>query len=182
MGPKVKVTVRTEAPRIAVRPTSKITIGAPRKVAAPDEPTTAAPKEGLLEKLQRAEARLKEIADTNPNAKWKLARMRAQQVMHDSNDSEYWIAIAFESRAQKERFLHLLGLLRADEDKYYSGREVAKILGIDLTPDGRAYHTLPVNRRWARFAMTSDGPIQRAQDTEGVLPSKRTASPLRKQR
>ncbi|KZM68145.1 hypothetical protein AWN90_09395 [Nocardia terpenica] len=47
------------------------------------------------------------------------------------NDSEYWFAICFRSRAQKERFLREAGLLQLG-DKYIDGEKAARILGIDL--------------------------------------------------
>lgn len=46
-------------------------------------------------------------------------------------DSEYWVALCFESREQKERFLQRSGLLRWG-DKYLDGRIVARRFGVDL--------------------------------------------------
>ncbi|MDV8024955.1 hypothetical protein [Rhodococcus sp. IEGM 1330] len=47
------------------------------------------------------------------------------------NDSEFWCAFCFESRAHKERFLQLLSLSELG-DKYLDGHEAAKRLGLEL--------------------------------------------------
>lgn len=47
------------------------------------------------------------------------------------NDSEYWIAICFRSRDQKEEFLRKAGLTELG-DKYLDGEKAAGILGIEL--------------------------------------------------
>lgn len=51
-----------------------------------------------------------------------------------ATDSEFWFAVCFKSRADKEAFLssirvhkHVLG------DKYLDGYKLAKILGVDMT-------------------------------------------------
>lgn len=48
-----------------------------------------------------------------------------------ATDSEFWIAVCFETREQKEEFLRRLALLDLG-DKYLDGLEVAKRLGIPL--------------------------------------------------
>ncbi|HET9819637.1 MAG TPA: hypothetical protein VFP92_10790 [Rhodanobacteraceae bacterium] len=58
-------------------------------------------------------------------AKDEGARFRA------ATDSEYWAAICFQTREQKEAFLAALGIL-AHGDKYLDGRAVAEALGIVL--------------------------------------------------
>ncbi|MBF6333335.1 hypothetical protein [Nocardia transvalensis] len=47
------------------------------------------------------------------------------------NDSEYWIAICFRSREQKEEFLRKAELTELG-DKYLDGEKAAEILGIEL--------------------------------------------------
>ncbi|WP_054812189.1 hypothetical protein [Nocardia arizonensis] len=47
------------------------------------------------------------------------------------NDSEFWVAICFRSREQKDEFLRKLELVELG-DKYLDGEKVADILGIDL--------------------------------------------------
>lgn len=122
----------------------------------------------VLEKIAKAEAELASIAEApggldvaaNTNAKWNLARLREQRLALDSNDSEYWFCVCFESREQKEDFLQRFpGLLKVG-DKYIDGREMARAFGFVLASDKRAFHTLPVNLRWKRFAL----PVQPAPE------------------
>lgn len=114
----------------------------------------------LLDKVKRAEQELASATEKDPNAKFNIARMKSEQIRIDSNDTEYYAVICFESYSQKIQFLEAAKLLRDDQDTYYSGKEVAKLLGIKLTDDKRAYHSLPVNRRWMRFAMPLATPGQ----------------------
>ena len=53
----------------------------------------------------------------------------------EATDSEFWCALCFETRAQKEEFLGKLGLL-VHGDKYLDGRLVAQRLGIVLGNKG----------------------------------------------
>lgn len=48
-------------------------------------------------------------------------------------DTEFWCAICFQSRGQKDEFLEKLGLLRHG-DKYLDGLFVARVLGVDIKP------------------------------------------------
>ena len=57
-------------------------------------------------------------------------------------DSENWVAVVFETRAQKEEFLERIGLLDHG-DKYLDGVDVARILSVDLSPSGRKYRPEP---------------------------------------
>ncbi len=64
-----------------------------------------------------------------------------------ATDSEYWVAVCFQSRGQKEQFL--AGLARiakragveVDGDKYIDGWDVAKALGIALDRVEVPYNT-----------------------------------------
>lgn len=49
-------------------------------------------------------------------------------------DTEFWFAVSFQTRAQKEQFLKLAKLIELG-DKYLDGWEVAKVLGIPLPRD-----------------------------------------------
>lgn len=62
--------------------------------------------------------------------------------MTNEIDSENWFAVVFETRAQKEEFLAKLRLLDIG-DKYFDGRDVAKVLGVELSPSGREYRPEP---------------------------------------
>jgi hypothetical protein len=48
-----------------------------------------------------------------------------------ATDSEYWFALCFKSREDKEAFLKAAGLM-AVGDKYLDGYAVARVLGIDM--------------------------------------------------
>lgn len=50
-----------------------------------------------------------------------------------ATDSEYWCCLAFQTRAQKERFLQAMGWI-ALGDKYLDGVAVAARQGIELPP------------------------------------------------
>lgn len=54
-------------------------------------------------------------------------------------DSEYWVAICFETREQKEAFLAALDLLRHG-DKYMDGYRVAEKFGVALPPADVPYN------------------------------------------
>lgn len=56
---------------------------------------------------------------------------REDQRFVDATDSEYWVAICFQTRDQKEEFLQKLGLLEMG-DKYLDGMRVAHKLGVKL--------------------------------------------------
>lgn len=69
----------------------------------------------------------------------------------NTTDSEYWFAMCFQSREQKDAFLRAMDLFLIG-DKYLDGVEVAKQLGIDIPeanikylPDGK------VDKDFAKF-------------------------------
>jgi len=62
----------------------------------------------------------------------------------DATDSEFWIAVCFQTREQKEEFLKKAGLWQLG-DKYLDGTKVAKAMGIKLESP------VPPNRRVAKF-------------------------------
>jgi hypothetical protein len=69
--------------------------------------------------------------------------------VEDVTDSEYWVAVCFDSRTQKEEFLRAVGLLR-DGDKYIDGRKLAALFGIGLTPDPGSNRKVQINQRWLK--------------------------------
>jgi hypothetical protein len=86
------------------------------------------------EKLDRQKAAAEEIAALSDHfkaIKENDKKMRAQR--DDTMDSEFWIAICFQNRAQKEEFLRLVKFPKTIGDKYLDGMKVAKILGVKLT-------------------------------------------------
>ena len=61
------------------------------------------------------------------------ARAKAEtERRQTATDSEYWVALCFETREQKEEFLEKIGML-AEGDKYVDGLELAKKLGLTLS-------------------------------------------------
>lgn len=59
----------------------------------------------------------------------KAERKRFRQ----ATDSEYWFAVCFESREEKEKFLKSAGVIKSMMgDKYLDGRKLAQILGVDM--------------------------------------------------
>jgi hypothetical protein len=69
----------------------------------------------------------------------------------DATDSEFWVAICFQTRDQKEEFLrkaHLIDL----GDKYLDGMDVAKALGIKLTSRIPSLPTLRLDRKLQALA------------------------------
>ncbi len=64
-------------------------------------------------------------------AGFKERASRETQRYEDATDSEFWIALCFQTRAQKEEFLEKLGLLELG-DKYLDGMAVAEVLGVKL--------------------------------------------------
>lgn len=71
--------------------------------------------------------------------------------MLDAFDSEYWVCFCFQTRAQKEEFLHKAGLF-ALGDKYIDGRKAAKKLGFPVRDDSCAQRPARVDKRYAAIA------------------------------
>lgn len=69
----------------------------------------------------------------NPDTARQFAQAKATAMQR--NDSEYWVAVCFQSRAQKEEFLRNAGVTADDGDKYLDGVILANKLKIHLTPD-----------------------------------------------
>jgi hypothetical protein len=68
-----------------------------------------------------------------------------------ATDSEYWAAICFQTREQKEAFLAALGIL-VHGDKYLDGQIVADKLGITLPEADVPYNTSAKrDKSWAEF-------------------------------
>lgn len=58
------------------------------------------------------------------------AKQEAQR-FRDVTDSEYWVAVCFQTREDKDRFLRALNLIQLG-DKYIDGHKAAQLLGVDL--------------------------------------------------
>lgn len=57
----------------------------------------------------------------------------------DTLDSEFWFAVCFQTRAQKEAFLTAAKLI-LHGDKYLDGRVVTKAMGIEIPPADVKYN------------------------------------------
>lgn len=64
--------------------------------------------------------------------RFKEGAKAAERRFVDNTDSEYWICLGFQNRAQKEEFLRMTGLIELG-DKYLDGVAAADVLGVELT-------------------------------------------------
>lgn len=71
---------------------------------------------------------------------------REEKRFQDATDSEFWVAVCFQTRDQKEAFLKALGLFEAG-DKYLDGIEVAEKLGIKIDRDTSKVRHRPLSKR-----------------------------------
>jgi len=73
----------------------------------------------------------------------------------DATDSEYWVAVCFHTRQQKEEFL---AGMKLDDlgDKYIDGVEAARRLKILLTPVGEVRRTRAPGRKLTELALPAD--------------------------
>lgn len=68
-----------------------------------------------------------------------------------ATDSEYWCAVCFQTREQKEAFLAALNLL-AQGDKYIDGQALADKIGVKLPEADVPYNTSDKrDRSWDEF-------------------------------
>lgn len=100
-----------------------------------------------MEEAERAD--MQRIADAFAES----ARKEAQGHL-DSGDTEFWIALGFQSRTAKEEFLRRANLIDLG-DKYLCGEEVAERLGIALPEAVLQLRKRPVH---ARIRALIDGP------------------------
>lgn len=77
---------------------------------------------------------------------------REDQRFTDATDSEFWIALCFQTREQKEEFLRKARWM-AEGDKYLDGMAVAQIMGITLESRIPALPKLQVDRRLSGLTM-----------------------------
>lgn len=70
----------------------------------------------------------------------------------DATDSRYWVAVCFQTRAEKEEFLIASGLADlALESDYLDGAEVAERLDVELTSPVPRWKDARPNKRLARL-------------------------------
>jgi hypothetical protein len=82
--------------------------------------------------------------------KLKAAAKAERDRFVEITDSEYWVALCFQTREQKEEFLQKLGLLELG-DKYLDGLEVAKKLKVKIESGTPPIRKTRVNKRWLEF-------------------------------
>lgn len=70
------------------------------------------------------------------------------QRFEDATDTEYWVALCFQTREQKEEFLRKMGWLEVG-DKYLDGIRCAEISGVTLESRIPPLPTLRVDRQLA---------------------------------
>lgn len=80
-----------------------------------------------------------EAEETVDEFKADMAREKAG--IEFANDTEYWCAIVFETREQKDAFLEALKLSRIG-DKYLNGLRVAEAIGVSLPPGPKKWRPL----------------------------------------
>jgi hypothetical protein len=87
-----------------------------------------------MEVDSKAELRALKEAFQNPSGhKRNFATINRERQLR--NDSEYWVAVCFQSRSQKEEFLRNAGVPADEGDKYLDGVMLAKKLSIPLTKE-----------------------------------------------
>lgn len=103
---------------------------------------------GDEEKMPVAEKKKAEMSELLK--KFKESAKEEQRLFQQNIDSEYWVAICFQNREQKEEFLRLAGWMQFG-DKYLDGLEVAEKMGMKighLTPKPRK---VKIDKTWKDF-------------------------------
>jgi len=80
-------------------------------------------------------------------AGFKARSAREEDRFTDTTDSEYWVAVCFQSRAQKDEFLQKTDLMEHG-DKYLDGMLLAERLGIQLEAAVPPEPLLRIDRRF----------------------------------
>lgn len=89
---------------------------------------------------------------TEAQKKFKESAQNEAKRFQDATDSEFWFAVCFQTRAQKDAFLESTGLV-ADGDKYIDAAAVAKLLGVSLIDVSIKYNSnVKLNQKLADLA------------------------------
>jgi len=84
---------------------------------------------------------------------FKARAARESQRLADATDSEYWFAVCFQTRAQKEEMLQKLGLLAdGDSAKYIDGLALAAPFGITITSPTPPMPKLKIDPKLTRLS------------------------------
>ena len=75
--------------------------------------------------------------------------------MEEATDTEFWFAVCFQSRDQKDAFLLATGWMEqtGDSDKYLDGQKLAQALNVKLPPGPVWNRRVRENKRFAALAM-----------------------------
>lgn len=93
-------------------------------------PDAADPLQGIdYENLTNEQAASTEISATLAAFKQRAKQEQDRFIL--ATDSEYWVGLCFQTRAQKEHFLQAVNLLQHG-DKYLDGELLARRMGITL--------------------------------------------------
>lgn len=116
--------------------------------------SAAAPR---FTKSKRAEAQEEKARDTkrvltDVQKAWNEQAKREQKIFMDEGDSEFWFAVCFCTRDDKEAFLKHFDLLRGG-DKYLSGYDFAERFGLKLKrPAAPRKVAFQPKKRWLGLA------------------------------
>ena len=121
--------------------------------APPKNPLDAVDSQENIEADSLAEMEIirseKQEAD-KPRTEFQIADARVEAHRQMIFDYEFWVAVCFQSREQKEAFLKAI---KEPRDKYIDGRKLAKRMGIELPDDRAIQKPLRVNKNLSALAM-----------------------------
>lgn len=93
------------------------------------------------------------VAEASETLKAFKARAAAEEKRRmQATDSEFWCAICFQTREQKESFLDQLGLL-VHGDKYLDGTVVARALRMKLPPADVEYRNARIDEKLSNLSL-----------------------------
>lgn len=82
--------------------------------------------------------------------KFKAQKAEEHKTFIENVDSEYWIAVCFQSREQKEEFLRRTGLMQFG-DKYLDGMDVADHMSINIRELTPKLRKVKISKEWMEF-------------------------------
>ena len=82
--------------------------------------------------------------------KFKAQSKEERKTFIENVDSEYWVAICFQSREQKDEFLVQAGLAQYG-DKYLDGMDVAEHMGIHISHLTPKIRKTNISKTWLEF-------------------------------
>ena len=81
---------------------------------------------------------------------FKLQSQNETQVFNDNTESEYWVCLCFQSRAQVEEFLTKTGWGQPT-DKYIDGLDVSQKINITIESPTPPRHPYKIDRTWVEW-------------------------------